>query len=69
MRVTERIRRVDGSTLENLVTYEDAKYYSKPWTARMTFKAQPASTLLVEEDCAEKLLDFPMKEYAPELPR
>jgi hypothetical protein len=66
MRVTERIRRVDADTLENLVTYEDATYYSKPWTARLVFKAQPRSTLLVEEDCAEKLLDFPMKAYAPE---
>ncbi|MBK9252699.1 MAG: hypothetical protein IPM70_12795 [Proteobacteria bacterium] len=66
MRVTERIRRVDAETLENLVTYEDATYYSKPWTARLVFKAQPRSTLLVEEDCAEKLLDFPMKAYAPE---
>lgn len=66
MRVTERIRRVDASTLEDLVTYEDPKYYARPWTARLTFKAQPRTTILVEEDCAEKLLDFPMKPYAPE---
>lgn len=66
MRVTERIRRVDAGTLENLVTFEDAGYYSKPWTARLQFRALPRSTLLVEEDCAEKLLDFPMKNYAPE---
>ena len=66
MRVTERIRRLDATTLEDLVTYEDAKYYSKPWTARLLFTAQPRSTLLVEEDCAEMLLDFPMKPYAPE---
>ncbi len=68
MRVTERIRRLDASTLENTITYDDAKYYSKPWSARLLFKAQPRSTLLVEEDCAEKLLDFPMKPYAPEAP-
>jgi hypothetical protein len=66
MRVTERIKRVDANTLEDVVTYEDAKYYSQPWTARLLFAAQPRSTLLVEEDCAEKLLDFPMKPYAPE---
>jgi len=66
MRVTERIRRVDATTLEDRVTYEDARYYAKPWTARLQFTAQPRSTLLVEEDCAEKLLDFPMKPYAPE---
>ncbi|MEP7313388.1 MAG: hypothetical protein ABI859_12460 [Pseudomonadota bacterium] len=66
MRVTERIKRLDADTLENLVTYEDATYYSKPWTARLRFKAQSRSTLLVEEDCAEKLLDYPMRPYAPE---
>jgi hypothetical protein len=66
MRVTERFRRLDANTLENLVTYDDAAYYSKPWSARLLFTAQPRTTLLVEEDCAEKLLEFPMKAYAPE---
>jgi hypothetical protein len=66
MRVTERIRKLDADTLENLVTYDDARYYSHPWISRLLFKAQPHSTLLVEEDCAEKLLEFPMKAYAPE---
>lgn len=66
MRVTERITRIDTDTLEDVVTYEDAAYYSKPWSARLRFKAQPRSTILVEEDCAEKLLDYPMKPYAPE---
>jgi hypothetical protein len=66
MRVTERIRRVDAGTLEDVVTYEDPTYYARPWSTRLTFKAQPRDTLLVEEDCAEKLLDFPMKAYAPE---
>lgn len=66
MKVTERIRRLDANTLENLVTYDDPVYYSKPWSARLQFTALPRSTLLPEEDCAEKLLDFPMKAYAPE---
>lgn len=65
MLVTERIRKVDANTLEDVITYTDPKYYSAPWTARVTFRALP-STLLVEEDCAEKLLEFPMKAYAPE---
>jgi len=65
MRVTERIKRVDADTLEDVITYDDAKYYSAPWTARLLFKSQPTSTILVEEDCAEKLLEFPLKEYAP----
>jgi hypothetical protein len=66
MRVTERIRRAGPDTLEDLVTYDDAKYYAAPWTARLLFKAQPRDTILVEEDCAEKLLDYPLKPYAPE---
>jgi hypothetical protein len=65
MRLVERIRRIDASTLEDMITFDDAKYYTAPWTARLTFKAQPAATLLVEEDCAEKLLEVPLKEYAP----
>lgn len=66
MRVTERIKRIAPDTLEDLVTYDDAKYYASPWTARLLFKAQPTSTILVEEDCAEKLLEVPLKEYAPQ---
>lgn len=66
MRVTERIKRVGPDTLEDVITYDDAKYYSAPWTTRLLFKAQPASTILVEEDCAEKLLDYPLKPYAPQ---
>jgi hypothetical protein len=66
MRVTERIRRLDANTLEDVITYDDGRYYSKPWSTRLTFRALPRSTILVEEDCAEKLLDFPMKPYAPE---
>ena len=66
MRLTERIRRLDASTLENIITFNDPTFYSRPWDARVLFKALPASTLLVEEDCAEKLLEYPMKPYAPE---
>jgi hypothetical protein len=66
MRVTERIRRVGPDTLEDMVTYDDAKYYAAPWTARLLFKAQDPDTILVEEDCAEKLLEYPLKPYAPE---
>ena len=66
MRVTERIRRAGADTLEDMITYDDAKEYSAPWTARLTFRAQAPTTILVEEDCAEKLLDYPLKPYAPE---
>jgi hypothetical protein len=66
MRVTERIRRVGPDALEDLVTYDDAKYYAAPRTSRLLIKAQAPDTILVEEDCAEKLLEYPLKPYAPE---
>jgi hypothetical protein len=66
MRTVEKIRRVDANTLEDLITFTDAKYYSAPWSTRLTYRSLPSSTILVEDDCAEKLLDFPMKPYAPQ---
>ena len=66
MRVVEHIKRTGPDTLEDLVTYDDAKYYSAPWTARLTYRSLPGSTILVEDDCAEKLLEYPLKPYAPQ---
>lgn len=65
MRTTERIRRTGADSFENVITYEDAKYYSRPWTVRLTFKAQSRDLVLREENCTEKLLEVPLKEYAP----
>ena len=66
MRVVEHIKRTGPDTLEDVITYTDPKYYSAPWTARLTYRALPTSTILVEDDCAEKLLEYPLKPYAPE---
>ena len=65
MKVTERFKRIDANTLEDVMTFEDAKYYARPWSARVTFRALPSTTLLIEEQCAEKLLEVPLVEYAP----
>lgn len=38
MRVIERLRRVDDQTLENLITVDDARTFSRPWTMRMRYR-------------------------------
>ncbi len=66
MKVTERWHLADHNTLDVRVTVDDPTYYVKPWTARAAFKRLPDSTELPEEECSEKLLEFPLKPYAPE---
>jgi hypothetical protein len=66
MKVVERFRLVGPDTLEDLITIEDPEFYSKPWTTRLTFKRLPGEGRhLVQEECSEKLLEFPLKPYAP----
>jgi hypothetical protein len=45
MRVTERIRKLDANTLEDLITINDPKTYTKPWSTRVTYKRQPGARL------------------------
>lgn len=67
MKVTERFRLVGPDTLEDVITIEDPEFYSSPWTARRTFKRLPGEGRhLAQEECSEKLLEFPLKSYAPE---
>jgi hypothetical protein len=65
MKVTERLQLLDQGTLEDRVTIEDPEYYTAPWTTRVVFKRMPDTTLLIEEECSEKLLEFPLKNYQP----
>jgi hypothetical protein len=41
LHVVERLRRVDHDTLEDDFTIDDAKAYTKPWTARQVYKLKP----------------------------
>jgi hypothetical protein len=65
MKITERLRLVDPDTLEDVLRVEDAAYYRSAFTTRLLFKRQPAGTELPEQECSEKLLEYPLKEYAP----
>ena len=47
------------------VTITDAKYYKAPWSTKVTFKRLSDTTYMPEEECSEKLLEFPLKPYAP----
>jgi len=65
MKVVERFKLSGQDTLEDLITIQDGKYYAESWSVRLTFKRLPENLHLVEEECAEKLLEFPLKVYAP----
>ena len=65
MRVTERLRLVDADTLEDLLRIQDPTYYRSAFTTRVLFKRQPPGTELPEQECSEKLLEYPLREYAP----
>jgi hypothetical protein len=41
LHVIERMRRVDHDTLEDQITIDDPKAYTKPWTATKIFKRKP----------------------------
>lgn len=45
LRVIERLRKLDGDTLEVTATMEDPAYYVRPWTVRSTFKRRPDMSL------------------------
>ncbi len=65
MKVTEKLRLTGPDALEDQVTIEDARNYTRPWTTKVTFRRLPEETNLVEEECSEKLLEYPLKPYEP----
>ena len=52
LHVVERIRRVDHDHLEDEITIDDPKAYTKPWTGRIIFALKPKWTL-AEEFCED----------------
>lgn len=58
MRVTERLRLIDGGRrLENLVQIADPETFSAPWTARVVFERKPGVELK-EYNCVLKYEEF-----------
>jgi len=45
LHVSERIRKLDADTLEDLITIADPQTFTKPWTTRVTYRRQPGLRL------------------------
>jgi hypothetical protein len=56
LHLTERFTRVDKDTLQDDLTFEDPKAYTKPWTGRKIFKLRPTWSL--DESACEDSLSF-----------
>jgi len=56
LHVVERIRRVDHDTLENTLTFDDPKTYTKPWTSTIIYKLRPDWSLKEDIACEDKIL-------------
>jgi hypothetical protein len=56
LHVVERLRRTDRDTLEDDVTIDDPKAYTKPWSGKQIFKRRPTWHLL-EYVCTDKTGD------------
>jgi len=52
LHIVERIRRADANTLQNDITIEDSKAYTKPWSSQIRFRLRPnwSITEMVCED-------------------
>ncbi len=50
LRTTERFHRIDVGHMELEITFNDPKFYAKPWTTRMQFQLMP-DTDLIEDVC------------------
>ena len=58
LHVVERIRRVDHDTLENTLTFEDPKTYTRPWSSTIIYKLRTGADWALKEDiaCEDKIL-------------
>lgn len=58
LRVTERIRRVDHDTLENTLTFDDPKTYTRTWSSTIVYKLRSGSEWALKEDvsCEDRIL-------------
>ena len=56
LHVVERIRRVDHDTLENTLTFNDPKTYTRPWSSTIIYKLRPDWSLKEDIACEDKIL-------------
>jgi hypothetical protein len=51
--IVERIRRLSREVLEDVITVEDPKAFTRPWTMRRTYRLQPPGTRAQEYICLD----------------
>ena len=58
LHVTERIRRVDHETLENTLTFDDPKTYTRPWNSTIVYRLRSGDDWALKEDvaCEDRIL-------------
>ncbi len=56
LHVTERIRRVDHDTLENTLTFDDPKTYTRQWSSTIVYKLRAEWSLKEDVACEDKIL-------------
>ena len=54
MHVVERYRRVDQSTLEVDLTFDDPKAYTEPWKGQFVFKLEPDWEIMESVFCVDR---------------
>ena len=57
LRTTERIRKTDDKTLEDVITIHDPGVFTKDWTARFVYQARP-DLRIMDWNCGEKHRDL-----------
>ena len=67
LHLVERFRRVDRNTLQDDLTIDDPKAYTKPWGARITFQFEP-DWKLMEMVCTEALMSNDSAKPSPAEP-
>ena len=58
LHVTERIRKLNDKTLEDVATIEDPVMFTKPWTTRFTYELHPEVRIDTAYICGEKHRDI-----------
>jgi len=57
LRTTERIRKLDDKTLEDVITIHDPVVFTKDWAARFVYQARP-DLRIMDWNCGEKHRDL-----------
>lgn len=55
LHITQTLQLKDANTLENTMTIEDSKTFTKSWQTKLTYKRMPAGAQLKEDVCVERL--------------